>query len=248
MEAYGIQDRNIKDEVIVGDNMKKKWIKSLAVGTASSILASIILFILTIARDFFRDIPLLSTFGNILSAIMCFLSFELRTWWVLLGLGVLLCILFVCKRIFESAEITKLQNKLCEATKEIQEYKSPLDTAFYECEFELEYRRIPKKKAIGNSSTYKKTVKLPELFSVIATRMLNVSITEDSIKITIIKHFISNEYYSYSLTDSQIVKRILIQLEALKLVKSFWSGKHLYWSLTRQGEKVRNDMVLQKIV
>ncbi len=86
---------------------------------------------------------------------------------------------------------------------------------------------------------------LKEIFKVIATEMIDVPITENSIEETIKTKFYSGDYSVY-LNDSQFVKKILNQFRALNLIKSSWSkdNKKLFWGLTSKGCKVRDDLIL----
>lgn len=89
------------------------------------------------------------------------------------------------------------------------------------------------------------TTNLKEIFKVIATEMMDVSITENSIEETIKTNFYSGDNTVY-LNDSQFVKKILNQFRALNLINSSWSSsnKTLFWGLTKKGRKVRDDMIL----
>ena len=52
----------------------------------------------------------------------------------------------------------------------------------------------------------------------------------------------------YGSVDNQVIKRVLNQLKALKLVYSKWNDNKsaLFWGLTPKGEKTRNDMIVVK--
>lgn len=152
------------------------------------------------------------------------------------------------REIMESqSEMEELQSKLRVAQNEIEALTTPSNIAFEECEIILEYHYSTYSKGVGNRSyNSEKTFKLPEIFSIIATEMLNVSIVESSVEKAIISKLGST--YSCYLNDDQIIKRILIQLESLKLVNSHWDKdtKRLYWGLSVKGKKVRDDMILIK--
>lgn len=79
----------------------------------------------------------------------------------------------------------------------------------------------------------------------IATEMMDVSITENSIEETIKTNFYSGDN-TVHLNDSQFVKKILNQFRALNLINSSWSkeNKKLFWGLTSKGCKVRDDLIL----
>jgi len=146
-------------------------------------------------------------------------------------------------------EIMKLQKKNKDLRSELDEAKSTISSfaeqngvAFENHEIEIEYYyyyyKEKQKKII--------TVSLPELFSIIATEMMDVSITETSVNNTILKSKLFFSPYDLYFYDNQFVKRILNQYKALKLMDSFWSkeNKTLYWNLTSKGRKVRDDMIL----
>jgi len=145
-------------------------------------------------------------------------------------------------------EIMELQRKNKDLKKDLDDAKSTISSfteqtgvAFEKHEIEIEYYYFYYEKKIINNIT----VSLPELFSIIATEMMDVSITEIHIKSAILgsKFFSSSSSY---LTDKQLIKRILNQYKALKLLDSYWSKENstLYWRLTAKGRKVRDDMIL----
>ena len=87
---------------------------------------------------------------------------------------------------------------------------------------------------------------LPQLFKVIATEMMGVSLGEKAIEITLLRDLFPNDTYQYDFNDRQFVKKILNQLKALNLLYSMWidAKSDLYWGLTAKGEYVRNKMIL----
>lgn len=119
------------------------------------------------------------------------------------------------------------------------------DLAFEDGEFEV----IVKSHKFGTKKMYeeKLNLNLKELFGFISRVFLNVSVTESTIESTISDYIKSIGEY-YSLSDKQITKKVLLQYSALKLVKSNWSESknRLYWSLTKKGELVRDEMNLLK--
>ena len=152
------------------------------------------------------------------------------------------------REIMESQNmINELQVKLSEAQKELNAFTTPTEVAFDDCIIVLKYHYSPVNGRRSYQKDGEKTAKLPEIFSVIATAMLNVSITELVVNQTIVTQLLgsSSEYF---LTDKQLIKRILNQLEALSLINSHWDkdAKNLYWALTAKGKKVRDDMILIK--
>ena len=142
-----------------------------------------------------------------------------------------------------------IEEKLKEANKTIESFAIQDDIAFDDYDVEIKYYYYPSRGSkLRNNRTY--NIGLPKIFSIIATEMLDVSIAESSIE-GIIERFIRNQdgvEQSIYLNDNQLVKRILNQLKVLGLITSSWGkeGNRLYWSLTPNGVKVRDDMILVK--
>lgn len=134
-----------------------------------------------------------------------------------------------------------LQAKLLNANIVIASYTMQNNVAFDDCKIKIDYHYYD-----GNfRRNSSKSPTLPEIFSVIATEMMDVSITETSISNAIKNQMFSNNIY---FDDHQLIKRIMNQLKALGLVNSFWNNQNssLYWGLTTKGQKVRDDMTLIK--
>lgn len=69
-----------------------KWLKTpIGIGVGTTILG----FALTVCYDFLKDKPVLTTIMNALKIIENFLNLELKIWWILLGILVLVLILIV---------------------------------------------------------------------------------------------------------------------------------------------------------
>ncbi len=81
----------------------KKWVKSPWIISIASALFS---FILTIGYDFLKDVPILTTIKNLVTyiwvLIVSFFNFEIKLWWLLLGVLSLIVLLNL---------IEKLRNK-----------------------------------------------------------------------------------------------------------------------------------------
>lgn len=94
-------------------------------------------------------------------------------------------------------------------------------------------------------STRMKEVKLYDLFLLIAIEMLDVSITEEHIKRTIIENIIGSNIYN-SINDKQLIKKLLSKLKILGLLDSKWNegNKSLYWFLTKNGQMLKNEVNL----
>lgn len=119
--------------------------------------------------------------------------------------------------------------------------------AFEECEFNIGYYK--KTSDFSKHTYHTKEVKLPQLFMPIAIQMLGCSISERSINNCLIEYLFGGTSASiyYSFSDSLIIKRILLQLEALGLIQSHWSteAKALFWQLTTKGVLTRNRLILK---
>lgn len=147
------------------------------------------------------------------------------------------------------SENERLNKQLSDKQKIIESFSEQANIAFEECKYSFDYyyynedytgRRL-------HSETIRKTKEIPliDLFKVISLEMLDVSVEEKAIE-SAIKSGLFNESRSIYFSDSQIVKRILMQLSELKLINSYWSKdrKALFWGLTEKGKKLRNDLLL----
>ena len=149
-----------------------------------------------------------------------------------------------------SSENEKIKENLDKANKIIEELTSTNDLAFDDCVYEIKYRYTvyQGRGASASSKTYNSSqeLPLPQIFEAIATKMMDVIITERSIQ-TIVEDLIDCSY-SVHLNDDLILKRILNQLKQLGLIDSSWNenSKALYWGLTTKGKKVRDDKILIK--
>ena len=142
-------------------------------------------------------------------------------------------------------ENSQLKSELEKANSTIQSFYEQENVAFDNYDVKIGYHYTPK----GSPKRYGSIeVKLPELFKVIATEMMDVSLTETAIGETIRAKYTSISGAMVFLDDGQQIKIILNQLRALNLVHSFWAkdNKQLYWGLTEKGRKVRDDMIVVK--
>ncbi len=142
--------------------------------------------------------------------------------------------------------IKKLEEQVNYCKEQISELTYIPDLAFEELKITVPY----KKKIYTTHGSYETpqniTTNLPALFCIIATQMLNVMISEDSIEHSIREVLAGDAAYNYTLTNTQFIKKLMLQLEALKLVYSKWSDskKTLFWGLTKKGELERNKRLL----
>lgn len=135
----------------------------------------------------------------------------------------------------------KLLEDLKKAESKIASLTLQTDIAFNDTEIEIKYHYE------GSYGTISKSIKttLVELFKIIATEMMEVSITEDLVESAIKKKYLSTTYGRF-FDDNQFVKKLLNQYRALNLIYAKWSNRSLYWGLTEKGRKVRDDMILLK--
>lgn len=144
-------------------------------------------------------------------------------------------------------QLQKEKDKLAADVKMAKEQISSLtqitDIAFEDCVVTIAF----KKHNTGTSATYGHIERnLPELFKIIATQMMDVAITEDGIEIALLANLFPQHYIDYTLTDRQLIKRVLNQLKALDLLYSQWNQEKgtLFWGVTAKGELERNKMIL----
>ena len=82
---------------------KSTWRKSPWV---ISISTAVFGFLLTLLYDLFRERPILSTiyefFVLIINGIISFLNFQLRVWWVLLGIALIVAILYIIFKVWDA--------------------------------------------------------------------------------------------------------------------------------------------------
>lgn len=148
------------------------------------------------------------------------------------------------REIMNAQETIKgLREELNGAKKALDDMTRQTDIAFEDCEIEIKYTY---KDFHHTTRTGQKKTSLVEIFKVIATEMMDVDITEFVIDNAIKKQLLPTSDYSYSLTDSQFIKRILNQYKSLNLINSYWSkeNKKQYWRLTAKGKKTRDDLIL----
>lgn len=143
----------------------------------------------------------------------------------------------------------RLNQEISDKQKTIDSLTEQTNLAFDNCNIHFDYYYY-KTVYFGSRSrsekvTKSKDISLVEIFKVISLEMLDVSITESIIE-KAIKSKLFDEKESIYFDDSQIVKQILMQLSELKLIYSNWSKNRiaLFWGLTENGNKKRNDLLL----
>ena len=142
-------------------------------------------------------------------------------------------------------ENENLQIKLNDALETVHSFTEIKNVAFENYDVKIDYHYTSAGSYRRSGSIEKK---LPEIFKVIATQMMDVSLTESAISDAIKSKYASIVGCTVYFNDSQQIKIILNQLRALGLIYSFWSkgvGK-LYWGLTTKGRKCRDEMIVMR--
>lgn len=137
-------------------------------------------------------------------------------------------------------ENSELKQKIESLNKEIESFSQSGDLAFEEGIFKIEFTYSPDDYRLRFRKTIETNYK--EIFVYIATDLIEVSLNEHGIKLSII-NFIKSKVKNISnvkLTDPQIPKRILLQLKELNLIFS----NSYYWKLTKNGINIRNKNIL----
>lgn len=140
----------------------------------------------------------------------------------------------------------KLSVSLIAANKKIESLTAISDLAYDDYVIEIAYRKS--NGSYNNSTTGKLQRGLPLLFRMIATEMMGVRLSERSVEICLRQCLFGEHYHLYKFADTQFVKKVLNQLQALGLlnVKANLSGHDLTWGLTAKGELERNKMILMR--
>jgi len=142
-------------------------------------------------------------------------------------------------------ENQQLKDDLALAKQELDDLNHPNNISFYDCIFTIKYSKRVANFAPSHGSTKRA---LPDLFQIISMEMLDVALTENSIRDILRNKLFPENSYQYSFDDPQLIKTILLQLQALNLISSTWSSEKskLFWQLTKKGKRLRADMMLIK--
>lgn len=140
------------------------------------------------------------------------------------------------------AQKSDLETKLQNANNIIASFTMQNNVAFDDYNIQIDYYYYDRNHIRRDSG---QTIVLPKLFSVFATQMMDVAITEEMALNAIKSHMFSSTHDKY-FKDKQLIKRLLNQFKALGLLYSSWSNEksNLFWGLTPKGQKVRDDMIL----
>ena len=140
-------------------------------------------------------------------------------------------------------ENTKLRNELVEKQKTIEQLSAKPNLAFEDCQIGIDYSYYDDVHKRRFSSTLNTTLK--KVFLVIATQMMDVMISEVTIHNTLLSQLPFKGSLK-TITDHQVIKRLLNQFKALSLIQSQWNDeqKILFWGLTFKGTRVRDEAIL----
>lgn len=158
------------------------------------------------------------------------------------------------REIMEShAKISELSSELEEAKKQVANLTKQEDLAFENCDIEIAFHytvTTNNSRSINHRNENRKiTARLDEIFTIIATELMNVSKTENGIETALKSNLRFGVRHTVYFDDDQLVKKLLNQFRALGLMQSSWSeeNKKLYWGLTAKGEKIRDEAILIRI-
>lgn len=139
-----------------------------------------------------------------------------------------------------------LEQKVRDLSEIVESMEQNPNLAFEDGEVTLEYSYnsgYPSRHR--NHNRLKTTFK--EIFDHICVDFLDAAQTEVSIRNSL-TNLIRNKtgHENITLDDTQIVKKVLLQLKGLNLIKSNWSkgNRILFWGLTKKGEQVRDQTIL----
>ncbi len=142
------------------------------------------------------------------------------------------------------AENLQLHLQIASMKQTAKSFTEDTQPAFDDCTFTLQYSYTPS----GSTTKFNNPIEkgLPELFRIIATEMMDVALTEETIKVQLTRALFLDDSYRYTLLDTQIIKRILNQLRSLNLVRPEWNNdkSQLFWGLTSLGIAKRDELIV----
>lgn len=143
-------------------------------------------------------------------------------------------------------ENKRLAEELSNKERILAEMTTQSDLAFENYQIEIPYSYTWSNGHSRSTQYSKLKTDLKSIFLVIATEMMDVSISETIIKDAIMLGLPFNQY-SPHISDPQFIKRMLNQYRALSLmVSKFSKNGVLLWQLTPKGKKIRDDSILLK--
>lgn len=141
-------------------------------------------------------------------------------------------------------ENKKIAAELKRAHKEIKTLTTISNLAYEDYVVEIAYRKSNGSNLAPTKGKLQRG--LPLIFRIIATEMMGVRLTERGVESCLLKCLFGEDAFLYKFSDTQFVKRILNQLQALGLINSRpnLSGTDMTWALTQKGELERDKMIL----
>ena len=142
-------------------------------------------------------------------------------------------------------ENKQLSELLSQKEKDLAEFTEQQNLAFEDCTIEIPYSYDCHDNSRNSIRDAKLKTDLKTVFIAIATDMMGVSLTEYSIKLTILRTLPFRDSV-IDIKDKQLIKRLLNQYSALFLMNSKWSeqSNQPCWYLTKRGKRVRDDVIL----
>jgi len=158
----------------------------------------------------------------------------------------------------------ELSEQFGEAKAIIASFAAQDNVAFEECSFDIGYKfsacyyedswleESRRPKYVTSSAVRRADLK--RIFEVFSVEMLEQSKTENELHNALVRQLIYpllNDGEKFlQLSDSQVVKRILLQLKALGYIDSEYieneGGQYLLWRLTIKGIRLRDEIILLK--
>jgi hypothetical protein len=137
-----------------------------------------------------------------------------------------------------------LSQQLEAANKKIEKLDVQEDLVFDESDYVLKYHYFVKTGGISEKYSGEKSVKLSEIFLIVATALLNLSLNEQALDI-IIREKCFGTARTYILDDIGFVKRTISQMQTLNLIRSHLNEDNSleYWALTSKGRRIRENMM-----
>lgn len=141
-------------------------------------------------------------------------------------------------------ENKQLQENLKAAHVKISTLNEQNNMVFAYYDVSLKYHWSSLDNVSGFTGQEEVKIDIRDIFVVITTEMINISLAEDEIESIIIKRFISSSYF-ISLDDKKIVNTILNRFMDYGLLKPSLNVEKvaLYWELTQSGKTVRNNLI-----
>lgn len=143
-------------------------------------------------------------------------------------------------------EKNRLIDELKDARNELSAINSIDNVAFEDYELTIEYIKTKTTNTGASRTTGSVKVTLTRLFEIISTEMIDVAVSEGVVESCIRANVFPDRYATYTLSDPQMVKKILNQLKAKHLLYSKWSSKDntLFWGVTPKGRIERDKRIV----